>query len=76
MKQLKLVFFFTLISTTIFSQHQQKTMKDILSEYKFKTYSLALDSLTISYVKEGKGEKEKRRLNELVDSTITLSKSE
>ena len=57
MKQLKLVFFFTLISTTIFSQHQQKTMKDILSEYKFKTYSLALDSLTISYVKEGKGEK-------------------
>jgi len=56
MKQFKLVLLFTLISTSIFSQQQKELMKDILSEYKFKIKNIALDSLNISYVQEGKGD--------------------
>lgn len=57
MKHLKLVLCFALISISIYSQQQQQLMKDVLSEYKFKTHSITLDSLTISYVKEGHGDK-------------------
>ena len=57
MKQLGIVLAIILFNTTLFSQNTKKPMKDILSAYNFKTHTISLDSLEISYVKEGNGEK-------------------
>ena len=57
MKRLAYLFLITLISTNAFSQNSKKLMKEILSEYNFKTYTTTLDSINISYIKEGEGEK-------------------
>ena len=43
------------INTIIFAQNPQKLMKKILSEYTYPTKSITIDSLEISYIKEGKG---------------------
>lgn len=55
MKPFSFLLFFTLINAPVFSQNQQKPMKELLSDYEFKTYTTTLDSLDISYVKEGIG---------------------
>lgn len=57
MKHLSILFLALLITTTISSQNSKKLMKDILSDYNFKTQSTTIDSLEISYIKEGNGEK-------------------
>lgn len=57
MKRLGIVLAIILFNTTLFSQNTKKPMKDILSAYNFKTHTISLDSLEISYVKEGNGEK-------------------
>lgn len=75
MKQLKLVLLFTLISTSIFSQQETKPMKEVLSEYKFETKSITLDSLNISYVKEGDGEKTLLFLHGLSSNSDAWSKN-
>jgi pimeloyl-ACP methyl ester carboxylesterase len=75
MKQLKLVLLLTLISTTIFSQQESKPMKEVLSEYKFETKSLTLDSLDISYVKEGNGNKTLLFLHGLSSNSDAWSKN-
>lgn len=56
MKRLSILLIFILINTTVFSQNSKPLMKDILSEYNFKTQSTTIDSLDISYIKEGVGE--------------------
>lgn len=48
---------FTLITATLFSQNSDKLMKNIISQYDFKTHTVHIDSTEISYVKEGVGEK-------------------
>ncbi len=55
MKQLTFILAFILINTTVFSQNQEKPMKEILSEYTFKTHTVSIDSTEISYIKEGTG---------------------
>ncbi|WP_138432374.1 alpha/beta fold hydrolase [Winogradskyella algicola] len=75
MKQLKLVLLLTLISTPIFSQQESKPMKEVLSEYKFETKSLTLDSLDISYVKEGNGNKTLLFLHGLSSNSDAWSKN-
>ena len=57
MKHFSILFIFTLINASVFSQTTQKPMKELLSEYEFKTHSTTLDGLEISYIKEGAGEK-------------------
>lgn len=57
MKHFNFLLVFILFSTTVFTQNQQKPMKELLSDYEFKTYTTNLDDLEISYVKEGTGEK-------------------
>ncbi|MFD2543214.1 alpha/beta fold hydrolase [Lacinutrix gracilariae] len=57
MKRLILLFVFTLISTTVVSQKSDKLMKEIISQYDFKSHSVVIDSTEISYIKEGAGEK-------------------
>lgn len=57
MKRFLLVLIIALVNTVLFSQNTQKPMKELLSDYKFKTYTTTLDSLEISYIKEGTGEK-------------------
>tara|TARA_R110002111_G_scaffold103778_5_gene160952 strand:+ start:7969 stop:8913 length:945 start_codon:yes stop_codon:yes gene_type:complete len=57
MKQFGILLIITLFNTTLFSQNTKKPMKAILSDYNYKTHSTTLDSLEISYIKEGKGEK-------------------
>ncbi len=57
MKKCTLLFIFTLISTTIFSQKSDKLMKEIISQYDFKSHTVVIDSTEISYIKEGVGEK-------------------
>ncbi len=57
MKRLSILLIFILINTTVFTQNSKPLMKDIMSEYNFETQSTTLDSLEISYVKEGDGEK-------------------
>ena len=57
MKRFGILLIITLFNTTLFSQNTKKPMKEILSEYNFKTQSITLDSLEISYIKEGRGEK-------------------
>jgi len=56
MKRLTLLFIFTLISTIMFSQKSDKLMKDIISQYDFKSHAVVIDSTEISYIKEGIGE--------------------
>ncbi|MEO8773371.1 MAG: alpha/beta hydrolase [Gelidibacter sp.] len=57
MKNFRFLLIFILFSTSVFSQNHQKPMKELLSNYEFKTCTTTLDSLEISYVKEGTGEK-------------------
>lgn len=57
MKRLTLLFILTLITTTIFSQKSDKLMKEIISQYDFKTYAVTIDNTEISYINEGVGEK-------------------
>ncbi|NRD24520.1 alpha/beta hydrolase [Winogradskyella litoriviva] len=57
MKRLGIVLAIILFNTTLFSQNTKKPMKDILSAYNFKTHTISLDSLEISYVTEGNGKK-------------------
>ncbi|WP_418638137.1 alpha/beta fold hydrolase [Winogradskyella sp.] len=57
MKQFGIVLIIALFNTTLFSQNTKKPMKDILSDYNFKTNITTLDSLEISYIKEGNGKK-------------------
>ncbi len=52
-----LFFVFTLFITTIFSQKSDKLMKEIISQYDFKSHTVLIDSTEISYIKEGNGEK-------------------
>lgn len=75
MKQFKLVLLFTLISTSIYSQQEKKPMKEVLSEYKFKTKSITLDSLNISYIKEGSGDKTLLFLHGLSSNSDAWSKN-
>lgn len=55
MQKLKLMLLISLISTSMYCQ-EQKTMSQILTEYTFKAHRISLDSLNISYIKEGKGD--------------------
>ena len=57
MKQLGFLLVILITYANSFSQNSDKLMKEILSEYNFKTYSITIDSLDISYIKEGTGEK-------------------
>ena len=57
MKLFSFLLIYALLNASVYSQNSQKPMKDILSEYDFTTYTTKLDSLEISYIKEGKGEK-------------------
>lgn len=57
MKKLSLLIIIILLNTSVFSQNSKKLMKEVLSEYNFKTQSITLDSLEISYIKEGEGDK-------------------
>lgn len=55
MKRFGILVIIVLFNTTLFSQTSKKTMKELLSDYDFKTFTTTLDSLEISYVKEGNG---------------------
>lgn len=57
MKRFGTLLLILLFNTTLFSQNSKKPMKDILSEYNFKTLTTTVDSLDISYIKEGKDNK-------------------
>ncbi|MBU2938998.1 alpha/beta hydrolase [Lacinutrix sp. C3R15] len=57
MKRLILLYIFTFISATVVSQKSDKLMKEIISQYDFKSHSVVIDSTEISYIKEGSGEK-------------------
>ncbi|WP_178991068.1 alpha/beta fold hydrolase [Winogradskyella schleiferi] len=57
MKRFGIVLIIVLFNTTLLSQNTKKPMKELLSDYKFQTYSTTLDSLEISYIKAGTGEK-------------------
>ena len=54
-KNISLILLFS-INTILFAQNPQKLMKNIVSEYAFLTKSIKIDSLEISYIKEGQGE--------------------
>lgn len=54
MKQIGIVLIIVLFNTSLFSQNTKKPMKEILSDYNFKTHITTLDSLEISYIQEGK----------------------
>ncbi|MEO7283767.1 alpha/beta hydrolase, partial [Gelidibacter sp.] len=56
MKHFSFLLIFILFKTAVFSQNHQKTMKELLSDYEFKTCTTTLDGLEISYVKEGTGQ--------------------
>lgn len=55
MKLIIYLLFFSLINASVYSQNSNKPMKDMLSEYSFKTQTTTLDSLEIAYIKEGTG---------------------
>lgn len=57
MKHVSILLIFILINAYGFSQNSQKPMKELLSDYDFKTQTITLDDLEISYIKEGTGEK-------------------
>lgn len=57
MKRFGILLIIVLVHTTLFSQNTKKPMKELLSDYHFKTYTTTLDSLEISYIKEGNGKK-------------------
>lgn len=57
MKRFGALLLIILLNTTLFSQNSKKLMKDILSDYNFKTYTITIDSLDLSYIKEGNGNK-------------------
>ncbi|MBF8149711.1 alpha/beta hydrolase [Winogradskyella sp. F6397] len=57
MKRLGLLLLIILFNTTLFSQNTKQPMKELLSDYDFKTVTTTLDSLDISYIKEGDGDK-------------------
>ena len=56
MKQVSFLIFI-LIHLSVFSQNHQKPMKELLSDYEFKSQTTSLNGLEISYMKEGTGEK-------------------
>lgn len=45
------------INTSLCSQNNKNLMKDLLSDYSFKTKTIHIDSLEIAYIKAGKGKK-------------------
>lgn len=55
MKKIVLLTSFLFINTIIFSQKAKHPMKDILTNYQFKTKCVSIDDLEISYIKKGKG---------------------
>lgn len=57
MKHYSFFIIFILIMTSAFSQNVQKPMKEILSDYDFKTQMTTLEGLEIAYIKAGNGEK-------------------
>ena len=57
MKHFGILFIIVLFNTTLFSQNTKKPMKELLSDYDFKTHTTTLDSLDINYIKEGNGNK-------------------
>lgn len=56
MKSLTFLLLFILLMSPVYSQNSKQPMKDILSEYTFKTHTVTLNNLEISYIKEGSGE--------------------
>lgn len=56
MKPYILLFAFTLMAPAVFSQNTEKTMKNILAAYEFKTQYTTIDNLEIAYIKEGQGD--------------------
>ncbi len=75
MKQICLALLFILINSVSFAQNAQKTMKEVLSEYEFKTRCTKIGSIEISYIKEGKGDKTLLFLHGLSSNADAWSKN-
>lgn len=75
MKQISLVLVFTLINTIAFAQSTKKPMKEILSDYEFKTRCVKIDDIEIAYLKEGKGDKTLLFLHGLSSNADAWSKN-
>lgn len=56
MKLLNYLLIFSLFNASVYSQTTNKPMKELLSAYSFTSHTATLDSLEISYIKEGVGE--------------------
>ena len=55
MKKIFFLIIFTLFYSVIFSQNSKKKMKNLLSDYEFKSKCVTINDLEINYIKEGKG---------------------
>lgn len=53
MKRFGIVLLILFFNATLFSQNTKKPMKELLSDYNFKTHAITIDSLEINYIKEG-----------------------
>ena len=75
MKQISLVLIFTLINAIALAQSTKKTMKEMLSDYEFKTRCVKIDGIEITYLKEGKGAKTLLFLHGLSSNADAWSKN-
>lgn len=75
MKQVSLVLVFILINAIALAQSTKQTMKEILSDYEFKTRCVKIDDIEITYIKEGKGAKTLLFLHGLSSNADAWSKN-
>ena len=75
MKHFSFLLIFIIVSTVAYSQTPQKPMKELLSNYEFKTCTTTLDNLEISYVKEGTGQQTLVFLHGLSSNSDAWSKN-